>query len=70
MKQVVGKKINKKQYLYPLTVSLPGGVALARSSQTMVFTLFGLLTTAAAVNYAFYTHLKKYTPIELKTLSC
>ncbi len=26
MKQVVGKRINKKQYLYPLPVPLPGGV--------------------------------------------
>ncbi len=33
MKQVVGKKINKKRYVYPLPVSLPGGVAH--------FTLFG-----------------------------
>ncbi len=26
MKQVVGKRINKTRYLYPLQVSLPGGV--------------------------------------------
>ncbi len=26
-KQAVRKNINKKQYLYPLAVSLPGGVA-------------------------------------------
>ncbi len=35
MKQAVRKKINKKRYLYPLTVSLP---------ESMVFTLVGLLT--------------------------
>jgi len=35
VKQAVRKKINKKRYLYPLTVSLP---------ESMVFTLFGLLT--------------------------
>ncbi len=33
VKQVIRKKINKKRYLYPLTVSLP---------ESMVFTLFGL----------------------------
>ncbi len=27
VKQVVGKRKNKKRYLYPLPVSLPGGVA-------------------------------------------
>ncbi len=27
VKQVVRKKKNKKRYLYPLPVSLPGGVA-------------------------------------------
>ncbi len=52
MKQAVRKKINKKRYLYPLPVSLSGEVD--------GFTLFGLLTTAAAVNYAFYTRLTKY----------
>ncbi len=35
VKQVVGKRRNKKRYLYSLPVSLSGGVA-------MVFTLFGL----------------------------
>ncbi len=39
MKQVVGKRINKKRYLYSLTVSLPGGATV----ELMVFTLFGLL---------------------------
>ncbi len=47
VKQAVRKKINKKRYLYPLTVS-------------MVFTLFGLHVKVAMVNYAFYTHLTKY----------
>ncbi len=28
--------------------------------ESMVFTLYGLHTTAAAVNYAFYTHLTKH----------
>ncbi len=39
VKQAVRKKINKKRYLYPLTVSLSSGVA-----ESMVLTLFGLLT--------------------------
>ncbi len=41
VKQAVRKKINKKRYLYPLTVSLPGGVDglyTLRSSHEEVFT--------------------------------
>ncbi len=45
--------INKKRYLCPLAVSLPGGV-------DSVYTLRSSHATVAAVNYAFYTHLTKH----------
>ncbi len=61
VKQVVGKKRNKKQYLYALPVSLP---------ESMVFTLFGLHTRRPSHDgfrdrcrgklSFFYTRLTKY----------